>query len=424
MAMPESRARCEIIVVGAGPAGLLAALALAREGFDTTVCGKLPTPSAGVRDMRTAALLTPSLTMLDRLGVWPDLARHCAPLHGIRIIDDMGQVVRAPEIIFRGADIGQTYVGWNVPNSALIDALLTALSRLPTCRLRIGVQVTAVRPEDEAIAVHSDDGDTWRGCLVVAADGQNSLARKAAGIGVRRWDYPQAAVVANLEHSRSHHGISTEFHRTVGPCTVVPLPGRRSSLVWMERTERASQLAQLNDDEFRDALSAQLQGLLGEIRWVGPRRAFPLRGVVAETAGDKRVALVGEAAHAFPPIGAQGLNLTFRDVAWLVQTLRTVRAKGEDPGSAEALKTFDTTRRADVYTRAMAVDGLNRALTSAFFPVGLLRGAVLHAASAVAPFKRFLMQSSMTGPGEIPELMLAATKHAKTEAVSLRPPAS
>ncbi len=402
----------DVIVVGAGPAGLLCGLALAELGLDTLVCGKLPTAAGGVEDTRTAALLEPSLALLDNLGIWPALAPECAPLSAIRIVDAMGRLPRAPEVLFAAHELGLDHVGWNVPNMALVSCLVDKLRKYPACTAIFDQDITDVLPGSESVEIAFGDGRRFKGRLVVGADGQRSICRTAAGIAVRRWRYTQAAIVANFRHGRAHKGVSTEFHRPAGPFTVVPLQDHRSSLVWVEGQSRAADLAKLDEPAFCALMEEHLQGLLGTIQAVGARRCFPLAGVVAERSASGRIALVGESAHAFPPIGAQGLNLTFRDVAWLAACVEEglsghdgTRGGLQGCDVETLLDTFNARRRTDVASRVMAVDSLNRSLTSALAPVGLMRGAVLHAANAFGPFRRFLMQAGMSGTGERPPLM-------------------
>jgi 2-octaprenyl-6-methoxyphenol hydroxylase len=199
-------------------------------------------------------------------------------------------------------------------------------------------------------------------------------------------------VVCNFSHGRPHHGACTEFHYASGPFTIVPLRERESSLVWVETSEEGARLAALEDAAFTAELARRLDGLLGEIIGLGPRGAFPLSGLVAKKLTAQRLALVGEAAHVMPPIGAQGLNLGFRDVADLVECA----ARGSDPGMQEVLAAYERSRRGDVWTRVLAADLLNRTLTSNLPLLQLARGAGLSALSLAGPLRRAAMRRGMS----------------------------
>lgn len=308
---------------------------------------------------------------------------------GIRLIDDRGAILRAPETVFKAAELGLNEFGFNVPNAALVAALGRAASMQPGLTVVSG-SVAQVETGDAGVTVRLTDGRSFSAGICVGADGRQSLARTAAGIATRSWDYPQAAVVAAFGHQRPHHGISSEFHRSNGPLTTVPMPGRRSSLVWVESREGAARLTGLRDDAFREELETRLAGLLGSLGEVGPRASFPLSGLAAETLGVGRIALVGEAAHVIPPIGAQGLNLGLRDAAVLAECV--AEARGDE---AAAVAKYARARAADVGSRIAAIDVLNRSLLSDFLPAHLLRGFGVYALGAIPALRRAVVQEGL-----------------------------
>jgi 2-octaprenyl-6-methoxyphenol hydroxylase len=242
---------------------------------------------------------------------------------------------------------------------------------------------------------------------VVAADGQKSRLREAAGIEARRWSYPQSALTVILAHDRDHGDASTEFHTRDGPFTLVPLSGRRSSLVWVTKPERAAGLAELDDARLGLAIERQAHSLLGRTRVDGPRGMVPLSGLSVRRYATSRLALVGEAAHVFPPIGAQGLNLGFRDVAALRDAAVEARGRGLDPGSDAALRPYQRSRDLDVPLRRAAVDGLNRSLLSDLLPLDLARGAGLLLMSSFGPLRRAVMREGVLPRFGAPTLMRA-----------------
>lgn len=397
--------RYDAVVIGAGPAGLTAALALASVGARVACAGPLSPRSGGSRpDRRTTALMMASVRLLDRLGVWPACAGEAAALERLRIIDDTGRLLRAPDMTFEAGELALPAFGYNIANDALVAALRATAASQPGLTLFDVARVEAVEPDTEAATVRLSDGRSLAARLVVGADGKGSLARAAAGIGTVEWSYDQAAIACTFDHRLAHDHTCNELHRAAGPLTTVPLPGRRSSLVWVETRAEAARLMALEEDAFAAALHERLYGLLGDIGGVGPRAAFPLSGLTATGMARNRVALVGEAAHVLPPIGAQGLNLGFRDAAALAECMAEALAAGGDPGGPAAMAAYDRARRGDVLSRTLAVDALNRSLVSGLLPLQAARGLGLHLVQAVPPLRRFLMRQGVA-PSGLPPLM-------------------
>lgn len=394
-----------IVIVGGGPAGLAAALALDAVGAPVTLAAGPHRPGGFDRDRRTAALFAGSIELLRNLGVWEALAPISAPLSAIRLIDDTGGLLRAPEVIFKAAEAGLEAFGYNVPNDALVDALMQRLRASPRITLIETAGVRHVAVGAAHVELTLAEGRTLETPLAVAADGRKSLTRDAAGITTTSWSYPQTAIVTWFSHSRDHGGVSTEFHRWTGPFTLVPMPGRASSLVWVEDPRQAERLIALDDDAFRHAIETRLMGLLGTVGGLGPRAAFPLSGLTPDAAGRNRVALVGESGHVIPPIGAQGLNLGLRDAATLADCVAEAADSGSDPGAASVLAVYSDRRHADVQSRITTVDLLNRTLISPFLPVQWARGFGLHLLKGLAPLRRRLMQEGVQPSGAVPRLM-------------------
>jgi len=386
-----------IAVAGTGPAGLATALALLDAGLEVAIFGPRPFADTARPDTRTAALLAPSIAFLESLGVWGACAPHAAPLKRLVISDQTGRLLRAPDVSFSAAEIGAEAFGYNIPNRALVAALHQAVAA------RAGVwhetaAVADIRHTGAGVEIETAEGGRFGARLLVGADGRESLSRARAGIEARRWDYGHTAVVCSFTHEAPHNDTCIELHRSAGPLTVVPLPGNCSSLVWVERPDEAARLMDLNDAAFAAELEAKMGAALGAISEVGQRTAFPLSSLAVARFGARRTALVGEAAHVIPPIGAQGLNLGFRDAADLVRILSERRdASGFDPGSEGVLAAYTAARRGDVWTRTLAADLLNRTLISGFMPFDLARSVGLGALTVGGALKRFLMRQGM-GP--------------------------
>lgn len=394
----------EVAVAGAGPVGLAAALAFAGSGFRVALVAPLQEPTRGDTDQRTTALIGPSIEFLKNLGVWPTCAPQTAPMAAVRIADDLAGLVRSPEVVFRASEIGLSEFGANVANPLLHAALQAAADRAAHVT-RIGSKVVAISQDDGNVRLKLENGDDIAASLLAAADGRASLAPAAAGIAVRSWQYPQAAVATSFAHSQPHYDTVNELHRRAGPLTTVPLPGKRSSLVWAETPDEAQRIAVLDDWGFRDLLEERLCGLLGSVGEIAPRALHPLSGLTATRMGASRIALVGEAAHVVPPIGAQGLNLGLRDAAVLAHCASRGRAEGHDPGSPGVIVAYEKARSMDVFGRSLSIDLLNRSLLAAFLPVEVARSLALHAVSGLQPLRRLLMEVGMGSSSPLPELM-------------------
>ena len=387
MARARAIDRFEIAVIGGGATGYAAALTAARSGFKTALFA----PPARIPPGRTAALFHGSIAMLEHFGVWPDLAGNAAPLTSMRLVDATARLIRAPEVTFHAAEIGLPAFGYNIANADLVDAFQAQAAR--QARLTIHADpVTAIEPNPDGVNLAFGKGQKTSARLVIGADGGRSLARRAADITTRDWDYAQAALVTTLSVEYPHEDISTEFHTETGPFTLVPLAGRRMSLVWVDRPDVAEAAVKSAKPDFNAGVERKARSIVGAMSVDSARAVFPLRAMLAERFAANRIMLVGEAAHVFPPIGAQGLNLGFRDIEALDRILPRYR---EDPGDAAALEAYHRARQGDIRSRTFAVDLLNRSLLTGFLPVQALRGVALALAGALPPLRRVLMKQGL-----------------------------
>ena len=390
----------DAIVVGRGPAALTAAIALADAGVATVLAGKRPPRT----DNRTTALLASSITALENLGVWELCADKAAPLITMRLVDATGRLWRAPEVKFDAHEIDLIAFGYNIENPVLIDALEQRAGALTNLRL-IDDEVVAVEPGDDDVAIELKSGERLTAPLVVGADGRNSLCREAAGIETSTRPYKQVALTVCLTHTRPHHDTSTEFHTASGPFTLVPLPGNRSSLVWVLRPADADAIAELSDEELALEIERMAHSILGKMTVEPGRALFPLSVQTARRFGARRIALVGEAAHVVPPIGAQGLNLGLRDAVTIAELAATARDDGRDIGGPDVLAAYETARRGDVMSRGMVIDIANRTLLSDFLPLQGLRGIGLFALDKIGPLRRAVMREGIAPRFGRPRLM-------------------
>ncbi len=377
----------DIIVAGTGPAGLAAALALAEGGHGVILAG----PAINGADRRTTTIMMPGLAFLDRLGVGTALRKAGAPLASMRLIDATGRLFRSPTVTFRASEIGEEAFGFNIPNATINAILEDAVKANPAIN-RIEGSVASWEPGDNSITARLDDGTVIEARLAAAADGRHSPAREAAGISVRLGTLPQSALVLSFTHEKPHDSISTEFHTPHGPFTQVPLPDpHSSSLVWVNEPGEAERLAALQPDDLGREIEARMQSMLGKVSVSGTPQLYPLSTALPSRFGARRVALIGEAAHVFPPIGAQGLNLGLRDV----RDLASVMAPAGDPGGDTVLAAYDRSRRLDVSMRSGAVNALNRSLLSEMVPAQLMRSAGIGLLGAFSPLRGFLMREGM-----------------------------
>ncbi len=378
-------------VIGGGPAGLAAAIALAQAGARTALVARR-VPYA---DNRTTALLGASIDLLESLDVWSRCRDKAAALEVMRLVDDTGRLFRAPEVRFSCHEIGLDAFGYNIDNRSLMLALEERAGEL-TNLVRFDDEAESVVIEADDVAVRTASGQFLSARLAVGADGRHSLCREAAGIEVTRRELNQTALTFNVGHARPHRNVSTEFHTPHGPCVFVPLPGDRSSIVWVSAPADAERLRGLSDEELSGAIEKQSHSILGRMTVEPGRNLFPLAIERPKSFGCDRIALVGEAAHVVPPIGAQGLNLGLRDAADIARLANDAIASGQDPGADEILRRYDRARRPDILSRTFAIDIANRSLLNDFLPLQPVRAVGMHLLGAIGPLRRFAMREGLT----------------------------
>lgn len=389
--MTDASTLFDAAIIGGGPAGLAAGIALAQTGARTAlVARRLP-----YADNRTTALLGASVNLLDNLGVWPRCRDKAAALEVMRLVDDTGRLFRAPEVRFSCREIGLDAFGYNIDNRSLMLAFEARAAELPNL-VRFDDEAETIVVEADDVAIRTASGQFLTARLVVGADGRHSLCREAVGIAVTRRDLTQTALTFNVSHVRPHRNVSTEFHTPHGPCVFVPLTGNRSSIVWVSAPAEAERLRGLSDEDLSAAVEKQSHSILGRMTVEPGRSLFPLAIERPNSFGRDRIALVGEAAHVVPPIGAQGLNLGLRDAADIARLAGEAIAPGRDPGADEVLKRYDRARRPDILSRTFAIDIANRSLLNDFLPLQPVRAIGMHLLGTIGPLRRFAMREGLT----------------------------
>lgn len=388
---------CDILISGGGVAGLTAAAAFGAAGF-SVICPDPAPPvtnrDADGADLRTTAVLQPGRDLMDAAGLWNSLQPYAMPLQTMRIVDAGGED-GTPRVTrdFDAADISGDPFGWNLPNWLLRRELVARLQDIANVDLRPGTASRTLVTRDAEARVGLSDGSRVRARLVIAADGRNSTMRQAAGIGVRTVRYGQKALVCAVTHPEPHRNVSTEIHRSGGPFTLVPLPdhdGRPSSaVVWMEDGRAARRLMALTPEAFEAAMTGRSGSILGALKLVTARQSWPIISQTAHRLAGQRLALVAEAAHVIPPIGAQGLNMSLKDLQTL---LDLAIADRPGLGGRAMLDAYERARRADIRLRVAGVDVLNRASMAALPPLRDARALGVRILHDVAPVRRTLMK--------------------------------
>lgn len=387
----------DVLVSGGGVAGLTAAAGFGAAGLRVLCVDPAPpvTEESGAgADLRTTAFLQPSIALFRRIGLWDRLQPHGAPLQVMRIVDAGGAEPR-PRLTraFDAGEISDQPFGWNLPNWLLRREISARLAELPGVEFRPGTATAGLTAREDAALVELSDGSRLRARLVVAADGRNSPVRQALGIGVRTIRYGQKALAFAVTHEIPHQNVSTEIHRCGGPFTLVPLPDRggkpSSAVIWMERGAETARLRALPREAFEVELNDRSAGVLGRLQLATGLTEWPIISQIADRYTGPRTALMAEAAHVVPPIGAQGLNMSLADLSALLDLMTP------DPGDAAALARYERERRPEALARLIGIDALNRASMMAPRPLRDLRAAALGGLYALAPVRRAMMRAGL-----------------------------
>ncbi|HEY7231762.1 MAG TPA: ubiquinone biosynthesis hydroxylase [Pseudolabrys sp.] len=396
----------EAVVAGAGFAGLALAIALRQglgEPFRVTVAD--PTLAhAHSKDPRASAIAAAARRLFEAIGVWDAVGENAQPILDMVVTDSKVDDAMRPAFLTFGGEVeeGEPFAHM-VENRYLVDALVEK-ARAIGVALRT-VPVAGFVNKANSIDVQFADGRSIGARLLVGADGARSVIREQAGIATHGWNYNQSAIVTTVAHEREHAGRAEEHFLPAGPFAILPLKGRRCSIVWTETTAEAERIIALSEDEFHAELEKRFGLQLGNIEMAGPRRAFPLGLFTARTFIGARLALVGDAAHIIHPIAGQGLNMGLRDVAALAEVIADAARLGLDPGSAEVLERYQRWRRFDTMTMGVATDGLNRLFSNHSDVLRLARDIGLGIVDRMPALKRMFIREAAGFTGDVPKLL-------------------
>jgi 2-octaprenyl-6-methoxyphenol hydroxylase len=395
-----ARRETDIFISGGGIAGLVAALSFASSGFQVVLAD--PTPPAldmtdSTSDLRSTAFLQPARALLENAGLWDGLACHATPLETLRVIDlDGDPPVQKTERAFYASELNQPAFGWNLPNWLTRKHLIEAATKASGLELRLGTAFEKILTREGEALVKLDDGTRLSARLAIAADGRNSPLRQAVGIPVETARYGQKALAFAVSHPVAHGNVSTELYLEGGAFVLVPLPDHdgqpASAVVWMQNGPEAARLSKLDNIAFGAAASVRSACVLGELTPISPRRVWPVVTQCADSLIGERVALIAEAAHVMPPIGAQGLNTSLADVQSLVELAQISPGM---LGNAEFLTAYEKSRHTDIRARAKVIDAYNRICKSNAPPVQALRRTGLQLVHDILPLRQAIMRAGM-----------------------------
>ena len=398
----------DVLIAGGGFAGLTLAVAL-RQALGPTFSVSVADPTLGsshAADERASAIVAAARRLFETIGIWGSVAGKAQPILDMVVTDSrLNDAVRPVFLTFAGdVEPGEPFAHM-IENRHLVDALEEKARELAVVFHATPVAGFVADASSQRVAVTLADGSVIASRLLVAADGARSTIRKGARIATHGWTYGQSAIVTNVAHERDHGGRAEEHFLPGGPFAILPLQGRRSSIVWTESAAEAERIMALPDDAFLAELEQRFKLHLGEIRLIGARRAHPLGFFVARSFIAERIALVGDAAHVIHPIAGQGLNMGLKDVAALAEVVADAARLGLDPGSAGVLERYQRWRRFDTMSMGFATDGLNRLFSNQSDILRFARDLGLGMVERLPPLKRLFIREAAGLVGEVPKLL-------------------
>lgn len=411
----------DVIVLGGGLAGQALALALDQAGLSCAVVDTLPfeTQLEPSFDGRASALAYTSMRMLDALGAGARLRPHAQRIEDIIVADGRPHDGMRPggpgpfTLHFDRREIAPDDagepLGWMAENRHSRLAMSETILSRPSIRVFAPAKGGRWERRDGGIDLHLDGGRVLRGRLLAACDGKFSRARAQAGVRTAGWAYGQSGLVATVAHEKPHNGVAYEYFLPAGPFAILPLPRNRSSLVWTEKTAAAQALKDMDEAGFQEALEARFGDFLGALTPEGPRWAYPLGVLIAETFCEDRIAFAGDAARGIHPLAGQGFNLGLRDAAALAEVLAEAKRCGLDIGALTTLRRYERWRKFDSLSLAASTELFNRLFSNDVPALRLARGLGLSIVDRIGPARRFFMRQAGGETGDLPKLLRGQT---------------
>jgi len=389
-------AHFDIVAVGGGPVALAFACAAAgsARGASVAVVAReraAAAPAPGTLDARVYTLSPGNVAFLQSIGAWQALEPgRVTPVRGMRVFGDRG----GAELRFDAYAAGVPEVGWTVEDAALQAALWRAAAQHGAVSVLAPAECERIEVDAKQASVHLHGGARLGAALVLGADGANSFVREQAGIAAQARDYGQSAVVANFACGKPHDDLALQWFQGGPVLALLPLPGRRVSMVWSLAHEAAQRIVRLDQDSLCREVERASRGLLGALEVVTPPRSYALRRLAAKRMTGTRVALAGDAAHVIHPLAGQGLNLGLQD-ARVLAALVGERAPVRDAGDARLLRRYERSRAEPILAMDLMVDGLFRLFGAQGEWLARARNTGLNLTGRIPVLKNLLMRQAM-----------------------------
>lgn len=396
----------DVIIVGGGLIGLLQALSLAQYDVRCAIIdqGDVAAMQAQSFDGRTSAITSASMNMLAMLNLDHSILGKGANIKKIIVRDGND----GPPITFDDGEVLATVFENQKLRTALLDAVLNHDAITPY----FAAQITKQNIDDYGVDITLDDSINLRTSLLIGADGRNSQVRQSSKITLSQWQYDHIALVGAISHEKPHDNIAHELFFNEGPLALLPMTAdsnaqHRSSLIWSVPHSQSQAYQKLSQKIFLHELNKKTNGLLGKSNLIAPLITYPLGFHSAVSLTAKRVALIGDSAHRVHPIAGQGLNLGFRDVAALTETLVDGVRLGLECGDAQLLNRYERWRSVDNLAVSMATDGINQIYAIQGKSAKSIRRMGMDMIQKSDAIKAFLAQEARGASGEMPKMLCA-----------------
>lgn len=379
----------EIIIIGGGPVGCVAALALEREGFYPTII-EAQSRKDVAPEGRTLALSWNSYLILNQIDCWPE-ELETYPIQKIDI-SDKGNFGSAS---VRAEEIQVPSLGFAVRFRDLLDVLR---SKVDASSVRINYDSTATSiqrlSDGVKISLQSNGQSQQHDVrLVIMADGGRSL--DIAGLSLKKTiDRDHDAIVGLVTASAPPTDIAYERFTSSGPIALLPR-GNKYSFVWSVPRNSSDKLLHLSDDAFLKEFQTTFGRRCGQFQHVEARMSYPLSTRIAEQPGGGGIISIGNASQALHPVAAQGLNLGLRD-AWELGQFCAETSPELLPTSSFT-KNFIKKRRVDRFTTTTLSTALDHLFSNKLFGLSGPRGLGLLGLDIISPLKKRIFRKFIFG---------------------------